>query len=74
MIEILDAECPEKTYNNVRRKNHWMSATLFELMRDRDSKYKLARKTNKDEDWEAARLSRNRTNEACKQAKNDFVN
>lgn len=36
---VYDKLCPEKTYINVRKKSEWLTAELFELMRERERKF-----------------------------------
>lgn len=73
LIEIFDDICPEVTYNNVKKKNEWMTADIFALMRERENKFKIARQVNTEESWLDARKSRNVCNSACKEAKNNIV-
>lgn len=73
MIKILDEMCPERTFLNVKKKSEWINSSLFELMKDREDKFKEARLSNHDNDWEEARKARNLANEQCKYAKSEYV-
>lgn len=50
-----------------------MTAELFESMRLRDKKFRIAKQNKKPKKWEEARTMRNSVNEACKNAKDEFV-
>lgn len=39
LVSVYDKLCPEKTYINVRKKSEWLTAELFELMRERERKF-----------------------------------
>lgn len=73
MIKILDDMCPERTFRNVKKKSKWINSSLFELMRDREDKFKIARRSNDHDDWEAARKARNLANEQCRYAKSEYI-
>lgn len=73
LITILDDLCPEKEMANVRKKNEWVTPELFELMRARDEKFKKAKKTKDPEEWSIAKSFRNKANEACSKAKNEYT-
>lgn len=70
---VLDRLCPTVEYVNVKRKQEWISASLFELMKRRDHCYKVANRTGEKSDWAAAKKQRNITNDACNKAKGDFI-
>lgn len=73
LISILDDLCPEKTYNNISRRSEWVSSALFELMHKRNHQFKRAKLLKDPDLWDEARSTRNLVNDACKQAKNEYV-
>lgn len=72
-LEVLDKQCPEKTFKEVKKRNDWVTSQLFELMQRRDHLFKEA-KNKKDKDmWIEARQFRNTVNDTCKYAKGDYI-
>lgn len=59
MLKVLDDLYPEKTMNNVKKKSEWITQGLFELMKLRDDKFKLAKLTKDPDDWSNAKVYRN---------------
>lgn len=51
VLSILDDLYPERTMNNVKKKSEWITQGLFELMRLRDEKFRLAKSTKDPDDW-----------------------
>lgn len=73
ILRVLDELCPMREQVNVKRKAEWISAELLELMKARDVMFKRARKTKNVDDWSEAKSYRNRVNDACSRAKNEFI-
>lgn len=73
LLQVFDEICPEKSHTNIRKKSERLTADLFALMRERERKYKIARRLNTVESWQEAKQYQNFANEACKLAKNSYV-
>lgn len=73
LINVFDELCPEKKMTNVPRKNEWITVELFELMRARDDMFRKAKKSKDPDEWSLAKTFRNKANEACLKAKNEFT-
>lgn len=69
ILGVLDDLYPEKTMNNVKKK----SKSLFELMRLRDEKFRLAKLTKDTDIWTEAKNYHYKVNESCDLAKSEFV-
>ena len=65
--------CPVKTLQVVDDKPEWLTNELLTQMRQRDKAFRKARRTGKQEDWNRARLLRNRLGMDIKSAKANTI-
>lgn len=72
-LNVLDNLCPEKTFKEVRKRSEWITLYLFEIMIRRDALFKEAKSKKDNDKWAEAKQFRNTVNEACKNAKSDFI-
>lgn len=73
IIKTLDNMCPFKTFRNVPVRADWMTSELFERIAFRDQKFKTARHSKDNKNWEKAKKTKNELNFDCKQAKGDYI-
>lgn len=72
-ITILDKCCPFHIFKVKRDKPVYISDEIIQLGKDRDRAFKLARTSNKAEDFKLARTLRQRVNYAVRNAKRKFI-
>lgn len=74
LIAIIDRHCPYQTVRLYDYHAEYISADLKDLMRKRDTQYKLARRTNNPDAWGLARALRNKVNAELIKAKKLYIN
>ena len=77
LLEIVENDieelCPLKSFHIKNKKDPWVTNEILEAIRDKDTLLWRAKHTNKPEDWEQAKRSRNRVNIDIKNLKADFI-
>lgn len=71
--KTLDLYYPMVEYKNVPAKATWITSELFELMFQRDEKFKEAKLTKNPDVWDEAKKLRNQVATDCKNAKRAFI-
>lgn len=71
-IDILNDTCPLRTFTVTRDRPTYISHEIIMLGKERDKLFKIARKSNLDTDWLAARRQRQVVNYAIRKAKSCF--
>ena len=69
----LDLICPIRKLTIPEDKPKWLTADIINLMRDRDALCKRARRTGNQDDWNIARLLRNRVQYAIRTYKAEQI-
>lgn len=70
---MADKHCPFKEFRERIELKPWITPDLLELLKNRDSLYKLAKSSKDTDDWTNARRARNQCNPAVDHARNEFV-
>lgn len=73
ITRVADLHCPVRVHSNRKKLMPWVNDELLEMIHERDSLYKQAKRKDTSEDWALARRSRNRCNKMVKKAKYEFV-
>ena len=71
--EAADELCPIKVHKFKKEKPPYLTADILKLMGDRDYFYKKAKRTGNEDDWNIAKLMRNRVKTTIKEAKASFI-
>ena len=69
----IDDICPLKTFKIKKYKEPWISQELLELIKDKDTLLKKAKRTKLPGDWETAKRYRNDCLTRIRRAKADFI-
>ena len=69
----IDAMCPLKNIKIKKKKDPWISNELLEFVNDKNDLLQIAKTTQSDEDWQAARIARNLVASLIKDAKRDYL-
>ena len=70
---VLDCIWPLTTVFVPTTKPKWIINDIIELMRDRDSFYRKARRYGQPDDWNIARFLRNRVDTAIRNYQSEFI-
>ena len=77
MLDILynciNVMCPIKTFRIKQEKEQWITPALLELIKDKDSAMRRAKKRNDPELWKKAKRLRNNCTKRLRKAKEDFI-
>lgn len=60
-------------FNNVKVKSPWIINELFEIIKEKEEAFKLAKQTKNKSDWDSAKIMRNQVFKKCKKAKDEFT-
>ena len=69
----IDAMCPLKKFKIKQEKEPWISNRLIELIKDRDSRFKRAKRRKDPQLWNEAKRLRNNCIKRLREAKADYI-
>ena len=70
---VIDNMCPMQTFFVKYLKDPWISQEIMEAIKDKDMLLSIAKRTDRQIDWIAARRRRNEVKNIVKNAKSDFI-
>ena len=73
MRAYLDQTCPLRTLRVKEAREQWVTNEILEEIRDKDLSLRKARKSGKKDDWDRAKLDRNRVGRLVEGAKAEFL-
>ena len=71
--EYLDPMCPLKKIKIKNKDDPWITAELIDLIKDKDRARMIAKRTNRNEDWDRAKRLRNLAKMELRRAKSNFI-
>ena len=73
MVKILDKHCPVKSFSDPKYDDPWMTKEMYEIMRDKNSKLALARRSKLLGDKKIASKARNASNRMNDKARRTYI-
>ena len=73
IISNLDRVCPVKNFRVNEHRDEWITNELLQRILDKNKLLSKAGRSNKEEDWNIARISRNIVNTELANAKKEFL-
>ena len=71
--EAIDIMCPLRVFYVKQEKEQWITPPLLELIKDKDSAMKKAKRRGDPELWKQAKILRNRCNKRLREARAEFI-
>ena len=71
--QYLNDSCPQKLFKVKAAGEPWVTNEIIEQIKDKDRALRIARRSNKKEDWVSAKLERNIVGRLVEQAKAEFL-
>lgn len=68
-----DEHCPYKEYVSKKELPKWLNNEILEFLKERDYRYRIAKRTMDPQDWAELRKLRNKCTRIISKAKNDYV-
>ena len=73
IIRYLDRVCPRKKFRVNEIRDPWVTDDILEQIKDKDSYVKIAKRSGGSEDWQRAKLERNRVGRLVELTKAEFL-
>lgn len=73
ILDYADKHCPFRDYVSKKELPSWLNNEILEFLKERDFKYRRAKRTSDPEDWIEVKRLRNKCTRLISMAKNNYV-